>query len=61
MAQPPLSDAIVLLGATGDLSRRMVLPWLYCLDCDGFMPANVKVSASSRAALIRDGFLARLR
>jgi glucose-6-phosphate 1-dehydrogenase len=61
MAQPPLSDAIVLLGATGDLSRRMVLPSLYFLDCDGFMPANVKVIATARAALSRDDFVAQLR
>jgi glucose-6-phosphate 1-dehydrogenase len=61
MAQPPLSDAIVLFGATGDLSRRMVLPSLYFLDCDGFMPANVKLIATARAALSRDDFVAQLR
>jgi len=26
MAETPLADAMVLFGATGDLSRRMVMP-----------------------------------
>ena len=29
-----LADAIVLFGATGDLSHRMVLPSLFFLDAD---------------------------
>ncbi len=61
MAQPPLSDAIVLFGATGDLSRRMVLPSLYFLDCDGFLPEGLKIVASARAPLSRDAFVAQLR
>ena len=54
---PPLSDALVLFGATGDLSRRMVIPSLYFLDADGFLPAGFKVVATARAALTREAFL----
>ena len=32
--EPPLAEALVLFGATGDLSRRMLLPSLYFLDAD---------------------------
>ena len=54
---PPLSDALVLFGATGDLSRRMVIPSLYFLDADGFLPEGFKVVATARAALTRDAFI----
>jgi glucose-6-phosphate 1-dehydrogenase len=54
---PPLSDALVLFGATGDLSRRMVIPSLYFLDADGFLPNGFKVLATARATLSRDAFI----
>jgi len=54
---PPLSDALVLFGATGDLSRRMVIPSLYFLDADGFLPDGFKILATARAALTREAFL----
>jgi glucose-6-phosphate 1-dehydrogenase len=58
MAETPLADAIVLFGATGDLSRRMVIPSLYFLDADGFLPNGFKVLATARAAHSRDEFVA---
>ncbi len=57
MAETPLADAIVLFGATGDLSRRMLLPSLYFLDADGFLPEGFKVVATARAALTREAFV----
>src|SRR4029453_10446905 len=57
MADTPLADAMVLFGATGDLSRRMVMPSLYFLDADGFLPNGFKVLATARAALSREAFL----
>ena len=44
MAETPLADAMVLFGATGDLSRRMVMPSLYFLDADGFLPDGFRVA-----------------
>ena len=60
MAETPLADAMVLFGATGDLSRRMVMPSLYFLDADGFLPDGFKILATARAALTRDAFLAQV-
>jgi glucose-6-phosphate 1-dehydrogenase len=59
-ADPPLADAIVLFGATGDLSRRMVLPSLYFLDADGHLPKDFKVLASARAQLSREDFVGQV-
>jgi glucose-6-phosphate 1-dehydrogenase len=57
MAETPLADAIVLFGATGDLSRRMLLPSLYFLDVDGFLPEGFKVLTTARAELSRETFV----
>src|SRR4051812_21104588 len=54
---PPLSDALGLFGATGDLSRRMVIPSLYFLDADGFLADGFKILATARATLTREAFL----
>ena len=65
MAQPPQAerpaDALVLFGATGDLSRRMVLPSLYFLDADGHLPADFKIVGSARTPLSRDEFVAEVK
>jgi glucose-6-phosphate 1-dehydrogenase len=55
------ADAILLFGATGDLSRRMLLPSLYFLDADGFLPDGFKVLCTARAQLTRDEFVAQVR
>ena len=59
--QTLLADAIVLFGATGDLSRRMLLPSLYHLDADGLLAKDFKVLASARAPLTRDAFVDQVR
>jgi glucose-6-phosphate 1-dehydrogenase len=61
MPQPPQADAIVLFGATGDLSRRMLLPSLYNLDADGFLEPGFKVLGTARHELTRDDFVANVR
>ena len=61
MAQAPLADAIVLFGATGDLARRMLLPSLFHLDCDGFLADGFRVLGSARHEMDRDGFVAEVR
>src|ERR1700722_10166627 len=35
---PKYSQVVVLVGATGDLSRRKLLPGLFHLSCAGFIP-----------------------
>ena len=60
MVQAAQADAIVLFGATGDLARRMLLPSLYSLDIDGFLPPGFKVLATARAELTREAFVAEV-
>ena len=60
-AETPLADAIVLFGATGDLSRRMLLPSLYFLDADGLLPVGFKIVATARAPHSREDFVGQVR
>jgi len=43
--------AVLLFGATGDLSRRMLLPSLYGLSVDGLLAADVRIVGTARSAL----------
>jgi glucose-6-phosphate 1-dehydrogenase len=60
-AETSLADALVLFGATGDLSRRMLLPSLYFLDADGLLPVGFKILATARAQHSRDDFVTQVR
>ena len=42
---------LLLFGATGDLARRMLLPSLYGLDADGFLPEGLTVVGTARTEL----------
>ncbi|MBL8772770.1 MAG: glucose-6-phosphate dehydrogenase [Phenylobacterium sp.] len=61
MPDTPQSDAIVLFGATGDLSRRMLLPSLFFLDVDGFLPPGVRIVGTARGELTREAFVETVR
>jgi len=61
MAEAPLADLLILFGGTGDLARRMLLPSLYFLDSDGFLPDAFRIVATARAVLSRKAFLERVR
>jgi glucose-6-phosphate 1-dehydrogenase len=50
--------AVILFGATGDLSRRMLLPSLYGLWVDGLLPAEIRLVGTARSALDDAGFRA---
>jgi len=43
--------AVLLFGATGDLSRRMLLPSLYGLSVDGLLAGDVKIVGTARSGL----------
>ncbi|HTI67252.1 MAG TPA: glucose-6-phosphate dehydrogenase [Caulobacteraceae bacterium] len=51
--------AIVIFGATGDLSLRMLLPSLYFLEADGLLPADLAVVGAARTELSEDAFTER--
>ena len=47
---------IVIFGGTGDLAMRMLLPSLYHLDREGYLPASLRIIAAARSALDDAGF-----
>ena len=47
---------LLLFGATGDLSRRMLLPSLYGLHADGLLPRELAITGSARGELDDAGF-----
>ena len=57
MADAAQADTIVLFGGTGDLARRMLLPSLYFLDADGFLPEGFRIVATARAEMSREAFV----
>ncbi len=50
--------AVLLFGATGDLSRRMLLPSLYGLSVDGLLAGDVRIVGTARSDLDDAGFRA---
>lgn len=43
------ADRLLLFGATGDLSRRKLLPSLCALDADGLLPENLAIIGTARS------------
>ena len=52
---PKHSQVVVLVGATGDLSRRKLLPGLFHLSCAGFIP-GCRIVGVSLEEIDADGF-----
>jgi glucose-6-phosphate 1-dehydrogenase len=50
------SSTLLLFGATGDLSRRMLLPSLYALHADGLIDPNLRIFGTARSPLTDDAF-----
>ncbi len=48
--------ALVLFGATGDLTRRKLMPALYSLACQNLLPANIAIIAFARKPKDDDEF-----
>jgi glucose-6-phosphate 1-dehydrogenase len=51
-----LPAALVLFGATGDLSQRMLIPSLFHLWRDGLLPKNLRLVGAARSAMDDAGF-----
>jgi glucose-6-phosphate 1-dehydrogenase len=56
MTPPPV--ALILFGATGDLSQRMLIPSLFHLWRDGLLPPGLALVGAARAPLDDAGFRA---
>jgi glucose-6-phosphate 1-dehydrogenase len=58
---PPESQAIVIFGASGDLTRRKLLPALYHLHHEGLLPEGFGVVGYARTEMDDDAFRAYAR
>jgi glucose-6-phosphate 1-dehydrogenase len=50
------TTSIIILGATGDLARRKLVPALFQLACKGRLPANIRIVGVSRSSYTDDQF-----
>ncbi|WP_404480262.1 glucose-6-phosphate dehydrogenase [Novosphingobium sp. BL-52-GroH] len=50
------SDRLLLFGATGDLSRRMLLPSLCALDAEGLLDPRIQIIGTARSDMDDQGF-----
>jgi glucose-6-phosphate 1-dehydrogenase len=50
------ADRLLLFGATGDLSRRMLLPSLCALDADELLPSSLEIIGTARSDMDDHGF-----
>ena len=50
------ADRLLLFGATGDLSQRMLLPSLCALDADGLLDANLRIICTARSEMTKQEF-----
>jgi len=53
-------QAIVIIGATGDLAQRMLYPSLYFLDAEGLLPPDLCIIGGARSDLTDDAFIGRV-
>lgn len=64
-APPPLAKAdpcvLVIFGASGDLTRRKLIPALFDLACEGCMPPSFRVLGIGRSAMSDDEFRASMK
>ncbi|GLU24671.1 hypothetical protein SLE2022_405790 [Rubroshorea leprosula] len=58
IARPLPATRLLLFGATGDLSRRMLLPSLYALHAEGLIAPGLRIVGTARSDLDDAGFRA---
>lgn len=54
------SVVVVIFGASGDLTRRKVVPAMHSLACEGSLPSHVPVIGVARTPLSNEAFRERL-
>ena len=57
MEMEPLTNQIVIFGATGDLCKRKLIPSLLKLHEKKLLPNNLKIVGTSRREMSRDDWL----
>lgn len=56
----PQPQALVIFGATGDLTRRKLMPAIYTLFCEGLLPDEFAVVGFAREPMSDDEFRTRM-
>ena len=56
MANPEISDGLVLFGGGGDLSLRMLFPALAWLEAEGLLPKDMPIVAAARSPMDDETF-----
>ena len=60
-AQPPAEPCIlVIFGASGDLTKRLLMPALYNLACDGLLPEQFAIVGMAMDELTTESFRERM-
>ena len=52
---------LVILGASGDLTKRLLMPALYNLACDGLLPDDFAVVGMARGLMTTESFRGQQR
>ena len=58
---PAASCTVIIFGATGDLTRRKLMPAIYSLRCFGSLSAQCEVIGTGRTPLSEEEFRTRMR
>lgn len=56
-----MSNTIVILGASGDLTQRKLVPALYNLQRKGRLPVGTRIVGFARRPYTHDSFRERMR
>jgi len=56
----PEATTIFIFGASGDLTRRKLIPAIHSLNCEGLLHRDTRIIGSARSALDHDQFSASL-
>src|ERR1700722_17172407 len=59
-AAPPPPCVMLLFGASGDLTKRLLVPALYNLACDGLLADNFALLGAAMDALTTESFRERM-
>src|SRR5262249_23651588 len=66
-SEPPRGDAppadpciMVIFGASGDLTKRLLIPALYNLACDGLLPKHFAIAGMALDSLTTEQFRANM-
>ena len=60
MKAEPQSCALIIFGASGDLTQRKLIPALHSLDCEGRLPSGVNILGVARTEYSDDEFRDRM-